>query len=291
MQNSTTKTEIQHGGLDPVFPKKGMIKTFLIVLVIAGGIGALVHLMMWGISRSEGNPLPTHAYLILWGVVFSIIILVVFLDYLYNVAYLKRFSYGISSKFITINSGVFTHQKTSIPFSRIQNITVEQGIIERLFGIYTVKIETAGVSGISPQTGTARSEGYIPGVRDPSKLEKIINELVHEYTQMPMTNLKGKVFDNPDLAFDEFAAYFLQKMNEGGDVKNLIADLRKKHNLSQEELAEKVGVSRTTIYNLERGKFQPSLKLAMLISKTFKVKVDELFELESADDPTYSEEN
>ncbi len=49
------------------------------------------------------------------------------------------------------------------------------------------------------------------------------------------------------------------------------------HNLKQSDLAELVGVRRETIVNLERGKYNPSLKLAMDIAKVFNVTVEEMF--------------
>lgn len=52
---------------------------------------------------------------------------------------------------------------------------------------------------------------------------------------------------------------------------------RKKMNLSQAELAEKVGVRRETISLLEKSKYNPSLKLAMSIAAVLCVTVEELF--------------
>jgi putative transcriptional regulator len=63
-------------------------------------------------------------------------------------------------------------------------------------------------------------------------------------------------------------------------MQNRIRELRTKHNLTQEELARKVGVRRETIVFLEQGKYNPSLKLAHDVAKTFKVKIDELFSFE-----------
>ncbi len=50
--------------------------------------------------------------------------------------------------------------------------------------------------------------------------------------------------------------------------------------LTQQELAEKVSVSRQTIISIEKGKFNPSMKLALLIARVFKVNVEEIFYLE-----------
>lgn len=61
--------------------------------------------------------------------------------------------------------------------------------------------------------------------------------------------------------------------------KNEIKVYRAKLNLSQEDLAKKVGVRRETIGNLEHGKYNPSLVLAMQIAAVFQVKVDDVFKL------------
>ena len=53
---------------------------------------------------------------------------------------------------------------------------------------------------------------------------------------------------------------------------------REKYNLKQADLAELVGVRRETIVNLERGKYNPSLKLAMDIARVFHTTGEELFQ-------------
>lgn len=56
-----------------------------------------------------------------------------------------------------------------------------------------------------------------------------------------------------------------------------ILEYREKQGLTQSELADLVGVRRETIVNLERGRYNPSLKLAMDIAKVFHVTVEEIF--------------
>lgn len=56
-----------------------------------------------------------------------------------------------------------------------------------------------------------------------------------------------------------------------------IHELRKESNMQQSELAQMVGVRRETIGNLENGKYNPSLKLAMDIAAVFKKSVEEVF--------------
>ncbi|MEL7005047.1 MAG: helix-turn-helix transcriptional regulator [Bacteroidota bacterium] len=63
-------------------------------------------------------------------------------------------------------------------------------------------------------------------------------------------------------------------------MKTRIKELRARGDLTQIELARKVGVRRETIVFLEKGKYNPSLKLASDISKVFKLKIEEVFILE-----------
>ena len=55
---------------------------------------------------------------------------------------------------------------------------------------------------------------------------------------------------------------------------------REKLSMSQNELAQKVGVRRETIVRLEKGRYNPSLKLAMDISRELGTSVEEMFQLE-----------
>lgn len=60
-------------------------------------------------------------------------------------------------------------------------------------------------------------------------------------------------------------------------MTNKIKELRALHNLTQEELAQKVGVRRETILFLEAGKYNPSLKLAHDVAAALRTTIDELF--------------
>ncbi len=54
-------------------------------------------------------------------------------------------------------------------------------------------------------------------------------------------------------------------------------ELRARYDLTQEDLAKKVGVRRETILYLEKGKYNPSLKLAHDVAKVLKTTIDDLF--------------
>jgi putative transcriptional regulator len=66
------------------------------------------------------------------------------------------------------------------------------------------------------------------------------------------------------------------------EVRNRIRRLRFDHGeMTQEHLAEKVGVTRQTIIALEAGKYAPSLLLAFRIARFFGVSVEEVFQFDS----------
>ncbi|MDN4492246.1 helix-turn-helix transcriptional regulator [Ureibacillus aquaedulcis] len=60
-------------------------------------------------------------------------------------------------------------------------------------------------------------------------------------------------------------------------MQNRIKDLRQQHDLTQDELAEKLEVSRQTIISLEKGRYNPSLILAHKIAKLFEMQIEDVF--------------
>jgi len=65
-------------------------------------------------------------------------------------------------------------------------------------------------------------------------------------------------------------------------MNNRIKELRARSNLTQLDLAKMVGVRRETIVFLEKGKYNPSLKLAYDVSRVFKSKIEEVFIFEES---------
>ena len=66
-------------------------------------------------------------------------------------------------------------------------------------------------------------------------------------------------------------------------MTNTIRVARAEQRMTQQELADKVGVSRQTINAIESGKFVPSTVLALKIAHTFEKPVEEIFSLEDED--------
>ena len=65
-------------------------------------------------------------------------------------------------------------------------------------------------------------------------------------------------------------------------MKNRIKELRARYDMTQEELARRVGVRRETILFLEKGKYNPSLRLAHDVAAALKTTIEELFVFEEA---------
>lgn len=70
----------------------------------------------------------------------------------------------------------------------------------------------------------------------------------------------------------------------GGQVKTNLRKFRfDRGELSQQQLADMVSVSRQTIISIERGDYAPSVKLALLLAKKLETTVEQLFQLEEKD--------
>ena len=63
-------------------------------------------------------------------------------------------------------------------------------------------------------------------------------------------------------------------------MKNKLKVFRAMHDLTQESLAKKLGVTRPTIVSIENGRYNPSIGLAFRIARLFNVKIEDVFEYE-----------
>lgn len=66
-------------------------------------------------------------------------------------------------------------------------------------------------------------------------------------------------------------------------MKTRVKELRARFNLTQEQLAQKVGVRRETIVFLEKGEYNPSLKLAAKVARVLNSTIEEIFIFEDSD--------
>lgn len=60
-------------------------------------------------------------------------------------------------------------------------------------------------------------------------------------------------------------------------IKNRLKELRKEYHLTQEELANKLKITRQTVIAIEKGKYNPSLNLAFKFARLFDCKIEDIF--------------
>ena len=80
---------------------------------------------------------------------------VVVLVLVYGILAWYRFTYRIEQGELRIEYGLIVRKKRYIPFDRIQSLDLSEGILQRLFGLVKVKVETAGSGGMGLQDGEA----------------------------------------------------------------------------------------------------------------------------------------
>lgn len=79
----------------------------------------------------------------------------VVLIFVYGILSWYRFTYRIEDGELRIEYGLLVRKKRYIPFERMQSLDVSEGILQRLFGLVKVKVETAGSGGMGLQDGEA----------------------------------------------------------------------------------------------------------------------------------------
>ena len=62
-------------------------------------------------------------------------------------------------------------------------------------------------------------------------------------------------------------------------IKNTVYNLRTKKGLTQEDLADHIGVTRQTVISIEKGNYTPSILLALKIASVFNVSVEDIFKI------------
>ncbi|MEW6528505.1 MAG: PH domain-containing protein [Candidatus Micrarchaeota archaeon] len=110
------------------------------------------------------NALYTFMFLMLIGAIFMPYLVWTELRY-------RNYTYYLSETEITIRRGVLRIERISIPFEKIQNVNVSRSILERILGLATIKIETAG-------SNPLEAEGFLPGINNYRELVDKITERV-----------------------------------------------------------------------------------------------------------------
>lgn len=254
-------------------------KTFLKINVILIPCFAAIILILWLVYLGVQFSFELFLWISLYSAVIPYLLIAIPVNYYFK-AFVRVFSFTVLEQNIIINYGVFTKSRVTIPYSRIQNINIVNGVFDRIYKTFTAKIETAGYSGMPAGGGggVIRPEGYIPGLKDPYVIENKLKEMMTKYSTIP-SGLEDKIFKPEEIAFDNFISYVLSKMHEGEKLKTSIKELREDLNMTAAKLSEIVGVPIQTIDYLEEGRYNPSLTLAYKIAQALNCKIEDLFKL------------
>ncbi len=107
-----------------------------------------------------------------------ILLLIIGLNYFYQVLYFNKYYYDFNDSFIVIRKGVIMPREISIPYERVQDVYVDQDLWDRIFHLYDVHLSTA--------TWTSGMEAHIDGVESDAAnglrevLLKTIGEKIHK---------------------------------------------------------------------------------------------------------------
>jgi membrane protein YdbS with pleckstrin-like domain len=120
---------------------------FFLFLPSAISFRTLIKEFDWEVSGSSFT-----LFMIFLFIVFSIIMFVLtYFEW-------KYYRFTLTEKTFNKEFGVIRKQYVSIPYGRIQNVDINRGLLERMFGLSTVTIQTAGASGF------VTAEGRLPGI-------------------------------------------------------------------------------------------------------------------------------
>ncbi len=142
----------------------------------------------------------------LWVLLIATIIFLILLI-IYNlwiIMYFKRYRYTLGKEGILIHRGIWWKYKRTIPYARIQHISIDQGPFEQIFKIYRVNSYTAGtgsMGGASAGSTITGPEGQILGVRNPEPLKNEIMKCVMQsrlgngISDINNTNISSEILD------------------------------------------------------------------------------------------------
>ena len=137
-----------------------------------------------GVTGEPIIPNITNTVLLFLAFVFGIFFIILLICRIWAGLYWKNYGFELQQDRIIIKRGVIGRRTANIPYERIQNVNEWRGILDRIFGLYTLQIETAG--GIQMGGGgygamMSLAEGNIQGITNPQPITEYI-----------MSRVKGK---------------------------------------------------------------------------------------------------
>ena len=104
--------------------------------------------------------------------------------------YYRSLSYDLDQQEIRVAKGVFWKQRLTVPYTKITNVDVSQGPVERLFGLSRIQVQTAGYGGSSG----SKAEQTLVGMRQPEEIRKGIMRRIEASQRAE----EGAISESPD---------------------------------------------------------------------------------------------
>lgn len=123
--------------------------------------------------------------------------------------------YVLSNRSVRIRRGIWTIGETTITFENVQDVKIEQGPIQRYFGISDIVIQTAGGGGASPHgTANATHVGRIEGVADAPRIRDLIMNRVRQSRSAGLGDEHPAHMQKPTPATGAFTPAHIQVLRE-----------------------------------------------------------------------------
>ncbi len=140
-------------------------------------------LVTWIIVCAIGTPvllLLLLANVAVFGLLLMIWLLVMVLVLLWIPAYYNSISYAIEDDAVRGQAGVFWKKYVTVPYTKITNIDIRQGPLERAFHIGTINLQTAGAGG----SQGSRAELRLMGIHQLEAVKETIRERIRAYDKV-----------------------------------------------------------------------------------------------------------
>jgi len=167
----TLQEALQHGKANPKMKRIWMLRWS------ARFIFFLIFFMVFIIFRLLLLFYDDNYLILLFMAIFLPIVFGLIIAYIWADVYWKKYSFEVGPDRIIITRGVIGKRVTNIPYERVQNVNIWRGVLDRIFGLYAVQIETAGGSNVRSTGGYGTrmaTEGSIQGLTNPEPIADYI---------------------------------------------------------------------------------------------------------------------
>lgn len=153
----------------------------------------------------------------LWTAYFTLCFIIMLSAAILTVFYVRGIEYQIGEREVIVKKGIINKMEKHIPFRTITNISSRYGVYDRLFGIGTVQIETAGKSG--QQTGPEEKiEGIANYFEVRDEILDVLRQFRHQYATTTETPETGIVESRKSSG-----SFEQQLLNELKDIKEILS--------------------------------------------------------------------